>query len=430
MGKTIKFHSFIEFNKKAVFLLASAFLLVNLILQFHFFNYFFLNPNGNGDETGYVYVVSNLKSFDLLHISSLNAQPFAFVCFFFNQIFDNPKFTIRFVSLISSLLSFTFVINYYQKNKFCKLVGDNKFINNLVLFSLFFGIFFIASNHFVGSSDAFSVALAVPGFILLTENLLNNKRHHFLLIGLLFALSFTSRPTFIFVLVAYLISFAVFFPKQIFSRKLILVGLSFVFFTSLINFSPLLNSGKLILDVKEIPKELGTSWFEMNYLMAKKWDAGEIPNTQWLSAYDVIAFKKQNPDFVFPKNHLDILKNDTGLFFRQMARMFILAMYSSFRYMYFLFPFLLFYAFFKKKRENHLELKKAYFTVSFYFISLLLFMVYAFKLMEFRWMNILLVFYTFYAIDFSKGISKEKRIVLFNSVFVVGILFFILKMLK
>lgn len=430
MDKIIKFHSFIAFNKKAVSFLAIAFLAVNLILQFQFFNYFFLNPNGNGDETGYLYVVSNLKTFDFSHFSSLNAQPFAFVCFFFNQIFDNPKFTIRFVSLLASFFCFVFVFNYYRKNKFCTLVGDNKFLNNLVLFSLFFGIFFIASNHFVGSSDAFSVALAVPGFILLTENLLNDKRYHFLVIGLLFALSFTSRPTFIFVLVAYLLSFILFFPKQIFSKKLIFVGLSFILFTSIINFSPLINTGKIVLDVKEIPEELGTSWFEMNYLMAKKWDAGEIPSTQWLSAYDVLAFKKQNPSFVFPKNHLDILRNDTGLFFRQMARMFTLAMYSSFRYMYFLFPFLLFYAFLKEKGTNRLDVRKVYFTVSFYFISLLLFMIYAFKLMEFRWMNILLVFYTFYAIDFSKGISNEKRIVLFNSVFVVGISFFILRILK
>jgi hypothetical protein len=98
--------------------------------------------------------------------------------------------------------------------------------------------------------------------------------------------------------------------------------------------------------------------------------------------------------------------------------------------MYVLFPFLIVFPFLKKKEEDLVVNKTVYFTLSFYFISLLIFIISAIKLMEFRWMHIAIVFYVFYTINATKTISENKRVVLFNSVFVVGILFFILKMLK
>jgi hypothetical protein len=122
--------------------------------------------------------------------------------------------------------------------------------------------------------------------------------------------------------------------------------------------------------------------------------------------------------------------NDTGMFTRQLLRLFGTSMYSSFRYMYVLFPFLIVFPFLKKKEEDLVVNKTVYFTLSFYFISLLIFIIIAIKLMEFRWMHIAIVFYAFYTINATKTISENKRVLLFNSVFVVGILFFILKMLK
>lgn len=428
-NKTI-FQQFFQLNRKAIPYLAILFLVVNLILQVKFFGDFFLNIEPNADETGYRFFVENTHQFSWSLFSNSSAQPFSLLTYLFNLVFNDAQFTIRFVSLLSSLGCFVFLFIYYRKNRFVEIVEGNKTLNNLIIFNVLFAVFFILSCHFIGTSDAFSVAFAIPGFILLTEVLFNDKRHNVILIGALFAISFTSRPTFLIVLFAYLLSLLLFFSSKLFTKKLILVGVFFAFFTAIINFSPIVNKGELVLDVKEIPSDTGTSWFEMNYLMAKKWDSGEIPNTQWLSATDVIIFKKENPNFIFPKNQLDILLNDKGFFFRQMFRMFRVSMYTSFRYLYFLFPFLIFYIFLKDKGSSSLANKKVYFTVSFYFISLIVFMVSAFKLMEFRWMYILIVFYAFYAIHFSKGISHEKRIVLFNLIFLSGIGFFILKMLK
>lgn len=420
---------FFELNKKTITIFAVLFLVVNCVLQYKFFPAF-TNPGGNGDENGYKVLVESIHGFNLEFFSNLNAQPFAFVCYLFNKIFHDARFTIRFVSLISSIITVGFLFFYYKKYKFFEIVKGNNFLNNLIVFNVLFASFYILESHFVGTSDVFSVAFGLPGFILLTENLLNKKNHSALLIGFLFAISFTSRPTFLIVLLAFFISVFLFYFKKIISKKLIFAGIFFIVFTGIINYSPLFNKGKIVLDVKEVPKETGTSWFEMNYLMAKKWDAGEIPRTQWLSHLDVIKFKKENPNFVFPKNHLDIMINDTGLFSRQMLRMMVVSIYSSFRYLLFLFPFLILFYFFKKSDVIALETKKVYFTVCFYVTALTLFMASAFKLMEFRWMYIPIVFYAFYALHFSKGLSSEKRIVLFNLVFLSGIGFFILKMLK
>ena len=419
---------FYNLNKKTIVFLALLFLIVNFILQIKFFKTF-TNPGPNGDENGYKFLLDSFNAFNLNSFSNSNTQPFVFISYLFNQVFQNTRFTIRFVSLLSSLICLGFLFYYYKKYKFISIV-ENKRLNDLIIFNVLFAVYFILEQHFSGTSDALSVAFGLPAIVLFTELLLNKRNHNSLFIGALFALSFTTRPTFILLFIAFFIALFFFYPKEIISKKCLAVIGFFIFFTSLINYSPLLNDGKIILDIKEVPKNTGTSWFEMNYLMAKKWDAGEIPNTKWLSYIDVIKFKKENPDFVFPKNHLEILLNDTGLFFRQMLRMLSVSLYSSFRYLYFLFPFLIFYYFLNSNKKELVETKKVYFVVCFYFFALLLFMASAFKLMEFRWMQIPIVFFAFYALHFSKDITNEKRIVLFNLVFLTGIGFFILKMLK
>ena len=75
--------------------------------------------------------------------------------------------------------------------------------------------------------------------------------------------------------------------------------------------------------------------------MAKYWDSNKIPHTQWISTQEVIEFKKSNPNFKFPKNQIDLLIKEPGLYIRQMVRMFITALYTSYRFMYLLFPILL-----------------------------------------------------------------------------------------
>lgn len=421
---------FFKVNTQSITILAMLFLFINAYLQVLFFNQTFMNVGANADETAYREFLNANADFSFSLVSNAQAQPYAFFGLLLNKVFQDAQFTNRLISLISAIFLLLFLFRYYKKQKFTNIIQGNPFISNLIVFNVLSSVLLVLSCHFVGTSDMISVAFALPAFILLTEVLFYKKQHSVIIIGLLFALSFTSRPTFLISLAAYLLSIVFIMRKQLFSKQLIFVGLFFVAFTALINFSPIVNQGKIVLDIKTIAKETGTSWFEMNYLMAKKWDAGEIPNTQWLSSDDVIQYKKEHPDFVFPKNYIDIMVNDTGMFTRQLLRMFGTSMYSSFRYMYVLFPFLIVFPFLKKKEEDLVVNKTVYFTLSFYFISLLIFIISAIKLMEFRWMHIAIVFYAFYTINATKTISENKRIVLFNSVFVVGILFFILKMLK
>jgi len=421
---------FFNLNNQSSTTLAMLFLFVNVYLQVVFFNQTFLNVGGNADETAYRDFLATTTDFSLSLVSNTQAQPYAFLGLLLNKVFHNATFTNRFISLISAVFLLLFLFRYYKKQKFTNIIQSNPFISNLIVFNVLSSVLLVLSCHFVGTSDMISVAFALPAFILLTEVLFYRKNHSVIIIGLLFALSFTSRPTFLISLAAYLLSVVFVDRRQLFSKQLIFAGIFFIGFTALININPIINQGKIVLDIKTIAKETGTSWFEMNYLMAKKWDAGEIPTTQWLSSDDVIQYKKEHPDFVFPKNHIDIMVNDTGMFTRQFFRMFGMSMYSSFRYTYVLFPFLIVFPFLKKKEEDLVVNKTVYFTLSFYFISLLIFIVSAIKLMEFRWMHIAIVFYAFYAINATKTISDNKRIVLFNTVFAIGILFFILKMLK
>lgn len=421
---------FWEWNRKSTAFLAVGFLLVNLALQYMFCGDYFLSPNANGDENGYTFLVAGIENFDLRFFSRTNAQPFIFMAYLFNLVFDDARFSVRFTSLAVCSLSLGFVCWYYLKYKFTHFVQGSATLNKFIAVSILFAVYFILSLQYSGASDGFSMAFAIPGLLLLTQVLLYGKRHNLILIGFLLAISFTSRPTFLLMMLGFLFSLLLFFPKRVFSKKLIATGLVFCLFTGLINIVPVLESKRIVLDVKEIPKEVGTSWFEMNYLMAKKWDSGELPNTQWLSSTDVMQYKKENPDFVFPKNMFEVAISEPGLFFRQLLRMTGISMYSSLRYLYFLFPFLLVYPLVKRKDADPADTRKVYFTVGLYFITLFIFMCYVLKLMEFRWMQLCLVLYAFYALDFSKGITPQRRILLFNAVFLAGILFFILKMLK
>jgi hypothetical protein len=418
------------FSQKILPLNAFLFFLANCIWQFILFKMIFLNAPITHEDMRYINaLVDSNQNFPLALISKSISQPYIFISSFFNFFIENAIFSIRIVSLISGVVLLAFLCNYFEKKKFIEFIPGKKYLNKFIVFNIFFSVLFMMHNHFIGAPDVLSVAFGLPGFILLTRVLVNQKRQKLWLIGLLFALSFTSRPTFLVVLTAYLFSVVLIYGKQLFSKPLIMVGLFFVVFTGIINFYPLKDQGKLILDIKEIPKEEGTTWFEMNYVTAKKRDSGEFTRSRWSTSKEVVEFKKQNPD-AFPQNHFDIIRNDTGLFFRQMTWMFIVSMYSSFRYLYLLFPFLLIYPFYKKKKEDKTAIKIVYFTLIFYFSSLLLFMVFAFKEMEFRWMYMPMLFFTIYSLDLTKNISVNKRLLLFNGIFALGILFFVMKMIR
>src|SRR5690606_5154824 len=158
------------------------------------------------------------------------------------------------------------------------------------------------------------------------------------------------RPTTLVLIGAFYITLVLLIGlKPIFLKKNFIVAASCIIIISFFNFLPIVEQQRIILDVKEIPEETGVNWFQRNYLMAKYWDANKIPNTQWISTQEVIDFKKENPAFVFPKNQFDLLVKEPGLYFRQMVRMFVKAMYSNYRFMYMLFP-LLFLSFLTHKK--------------------------------------------------------------------------------
>ncbi len=405
------------------------FLLATLATQIIFFRLFFINPGLNGDERGYFNQLTD-GNFSVSFISGSWSQPYTFLTGLLHLGISDVSFCNRLISLLSSAFLLIFLFRYFKKYKFSGFVSVHPFWNDLALFNILLAIITIIRGHLVGTPDILSVSFAVPGFIFLTENIRKGNYTNGWWIGLLFALSFTARPTFLVVLLAFLFALLLIYRKAILHKSLISAGVFFCLFTALINFYPLREHGKIIIDDKEPPAASKTSWFEMNYLMAKKWDAGEIPRTKWLSQYDVQQYKKDHPDFTFPKNHIDFITNEPGLFFRQMLRMGVISLYSSFRFMFLLFPFLLIFAIRKIKTRSQEDRRLAFFVLCFYFAALLIFMFLRIKMMEFRWMHILLIFYGFYSLDLTRNISEKQRLLLLNGSFLIGILFWVAAFLR
>ena len=164
--------------------------------------------------------------------------------------------------------------------------------------------------------------------------------------------------------------------------------------------------------------------------MAKFWDAKILPTTEWVSTQDVIDFKKQNPNFVFPKNQFDLLVKEPGLFSKQLVRMFIKGTYTSYRFMFMFFP-LLFLTFLKTNRYRSLlsikdeELEQFNsqnkIIIITHFISIIFFSFLAVKMLEFRWLIPSLIIFMFYSINFLSHFTKNVRFVIYNISFLSGI---------
>ncbi|AWA29790.1 hypothetical protein HYN48_06700 [Flavobacterium magnum] len=417
-----------RFLQKAYPVLNIAFLLANLVFQAVFFNTFFLNEGLNGDERGYLSQLSG-GHFSWSFISGSFSQPYTFLSSLLHLAIADPMLCNRLVSLIMGICLIAYLFFFFKKRKSAVFTEGNPFWDNVALLNILIAVITIVRSHLVGTSDMTSTCFAVPGFIMLTEVITKQAAARKLwVVGLLFALSFTARPTFLVVMLAFLIALLFFYRKTLWGKPLIVTGLFFMLFTALINLYPLMEKGTITIDTKEIPESIGTSWFEMNYLMAKKWDSGALPRTQWLSDTDVMAFKKEHPDFVFPRNQFDLLAREPGLYIRQMVRMGVISIYTSFRYLYLLFPFLLVFPFLKRRPGDQRRI--AGFIAAFYVITLFLFMFFSVKMMEFRWMHILLAVFVFYAMHLIRMVPQKTRLLILDGSFLTGTLFIFLALLR
>ena len=186
--------------------LAVGFLLANLGLQYVFFQMFFINTGKNGDEIGYFNIITQNPDFSFADISNSFSQPYIFFGTLLNYVFNDVSFTNRFISLLCGIFLLFYLFWYFRKHKFFNFISGYPLTNQLTLFGVLFAVITIIRGHFVGTSDIISVTFAVPAFIILTEALKDNSNRNLWKVGLLFALAFTSRPTFLVVLLAYLLS--------------------------------------------------------------------------------------------------------------------------------------------------------------------------------------------------------------------------------
>jgi hypothetical protein len=407
------------------------FLLFWIKKQIQYFNEYLLNPGGNGDETGYVYYVTHLKPFNFSVFSSTPSQPYFFLCSSLNVLIKNPRFTNRITTMIITILFIIFLVNWCLKKWKIDYLPDQKFWNILFLVNIIGYVVTIITIHYTGTPDIFSTALGTIGILIWMDAVNRNEIKNIAWLGFLFGLSITTRPTFLAVGLVWAITFFFLYKDLRWNRNIWTMGIVTVITVLIINIVPIINEHKIILDDKEPRENSGAaSWFEMNYLMAKKWDAGEIPRTQWLSSDEVIAYKKNNSQEVFPKNQFEVLKFYPGLYFRQMIRMTIVSIYSSFRYLLFIFPFLICCFWFRKKWFLSRDQKIIIWLAFGYFGSLLLFEAKRIKLMEMRWMLIPLIIAMIYGLYFLRKIPEKARWNWINATLMIGIIFFIANEIK
>lgn len=418
-------------SKKLSVVLFIAFSILNLYYFTQNFFAIFLNKQCNGDENYHL----NLYSFSDVSLKKVfftPSQPYIFLSSLIYSIINSPKMAVRLVSLISC---FFLLFYFIKKIKTNSDTEKDSFLEKTYKISFLVCAIFITNQMFVGTSDFLSVVFLVFAFYFILNSiefrnmkLSNNKS---IVVGVLLALAVATRPTAIVLIISFSISLLIFLGfKNIFIKQNFIVGFTGFLVFILINILPLKDQGIVILDVKEVPKETGVNWFQRNYLMAKFWDNKTLPTTKWISTQDVINYKKENPDFVFPKNQFDLLIKEPKLYFRQMLRMFITAMYSSYRYMYFLFP-LMFLSFFKVQNRYIFgvlpsSLLQNKIIVLTYLIGIICFSFIAVKLFEFRWIIPIMLLYVLFSLNYLMNFSEKKRFIIYNISFLSGVLLYVI----
>lgn len=378
-------------NNKLHFSIFISFLLLSSLASFTIFKKYFLNPGCNGDEY-YLENVYNLKNVTIESVTFVPSQLYLFFASLINLFLFNPKMATRLVSF----LALFFILGYF----IFKIRKLN--VSNVIKFQFFLILFFVLSltrQPFIGSSDFLAYFFLVIFIIELNDIFfqkipLTGKKIFFL--ALFLSMSIVTRPTVLVILMVYLFCLVCFFRSKIFNFKLVfLIPIFSLLFIGLFNFGPLKNNRSLVLDIKEVPKDIGTNWLERNYLMAKFWDEGKIPQTKWLSNDEVLEYKRQNPSAYIPKSNLDLLINEPKLYAKQMIKMFISANYTMLLYIN-IFYLIAIYIVFKKYNQkqsfysfnNSFELideNRIKFTLLLFCLSVFSFSFLAVKLFEFRW---------------------------------------------
>lgn len=427
------------FNKNLSVVLFAGFAIMNLYYFIKNFFETFFNIGSNADEyyEGNLYTISNITTDKLFYTPS---QPYVFLSSLVNSIINSPKIAVRLVSLLSCL----YLLFYFIKRIKINTNVEKDSLEKMYKTSFIVCAIFITNQIFIGTSDFLSVVFLVFAFYFVLESISSNNMilstKKSIIIGFLFAIAFATRPTAIVLIVSFYFSFLMVLGfKNIFLKQNYIIGLTGILVIVLINILPIIEQKKIILDIKEIPKETGVNWFQRNYLMAKFWDEGKLPNTQWIGTTDVINYKKENPDFVFPKNQIDLMIKEPGLFCRQMIRMVTKGCYSSFRYMYLFFPLLLL-MFVDKKKYKHIlnnenkDIEKSILinkiVVITHFLSMIIFSFLAVKMLEFRWLIPTLILYVYYSIIFLPNLNYKTRFIIYNLSFFSGIVLYLMFFIK
>jgi len=379
-------NSFVRYLKDDRTVIGFSFLLLifSILIQFICFNEaLFFRDVFNGDESEYHEAIENSASlYELLFSGSL---PYLVPSYIFHKLFD-----VTFPNRYISLLSFVFISIYVFRNIRLYIRG-----HRLVFFGLIFVFVLISLRQmFIGTSDFLATVLCFIGLVEFDKikfMMIKTKNYIYGLMssGLFLGLSVMTRPTVIICIIIFIITYNILQKQYSFIKTSLFVTI----FTLLVVFTlsiPNISVGNGVkLDIKNIPSNVSTSWFEMNYLMAVHWNDGTLSRDKWYSAEDVVQFKKENTDFYFPSNHFDILLNNPTLYFKVLPIELARGLYSVILYsagLIFCY-FSISYGRFKSLVDAKMAKESVYLIFSC-IVLILIFSFLSVKLFEFRWIHV------------------------------------------
>lgn len=260
-------------NKKVNYSIFLIFIALFFWASFNLFKKIFLNEGFNADEY-YLTNVYNFKEIDFIKITSIPSQLYILLSSLLNSFINDPKMATRSVSLLM-----LFFLVFYFSCKIKRLNTERFFKFHFFVILTYISIF--TKQCFTGTSDFLAIFFLLVFILELNEvifekNPLTNKQIIFL--SSFLALSIITRPTVLVILSVYSVFLLIYFKRLVLNFKLVIaIPLITILIVIFFNLGALLKQGKIILDVKEVPENVGTNWLERNYLMAKFWDEGKIP---------------------------------------------------------------------------------------------------------------------------------------------------------
>jgi len=333
-----------------------------------------------------------------------------------NLFFQNIDYSFFLLNLISTLALVFLVYLTIKRFSFYK-----QKLPYVILCLVFVFHIFNMKSYLKASNDTFmGVFLALIIFLLYDIYNGNKTKWKFLLVGILFGLSATIRPTFILALPFMLIMLFIILKNENFKFAFVRVlGLFFLFLITIFIFHyPSITEKKELSFINKNPKN-GMNWVQRNYLGLSKIKEGKLPihrDAIWKETpfSEVKSYLDENGKDSLPKGLIEFVQKDPLLYIGLLIYNFFTSLYELFRSFSFLIILPLIYIY--KKRRLNFSL--------FFYLQILIVSAVCMTFLESRWLIGYQFLFLIGLIEIFNRMKNHRRIYLYLNLSVLTILLF------